>query len=184
MKKLLLIACTAILSFGCNDKSGSSSAGSDSTKPAETKTGDIVYPYTLDGPYRDWQPGDQKHAVTVMSSLKGFETGNMTACMAGFADSVEIYFDNFQKKMSRDSLTKFFTDQRAMSSSIKIKMYDWESVIAKDKKDEWVTLWYKEVQTNNKGITDSVSVTDDVKIVNGKIALLDEKTRHYASPKK
>ena len=183
MKKLMLIACTAILSFGCNDKSGASS-GSDSTKMAETKSGDLVYPYALPKGYRDWQPGDQKHVVTVMNSLKAFENGDMKACFAEFGDSVEVLLDGYHQKLSHDSLTKFFTQQRAEYKTLKIEMQDWESVIAKDKKDEWVTLWYKEVWTDKNGKADSLGVTDDAKMVNGKIVVLDEKIQHFPPAKK
>ena len=185
MKKTLLIACTAILSFGCNDKSESgTTATTDSSKMADSKAVDLVYPYTLEKGYRDWQPGDQKHAVTVMTSLKAFENGNIPACIATFGDSVDLYFDNYREKLSKDSLTKFFTKLRAESASIKIHMQDWESVIAKDKKDEWVTLWYKQVWTDKKGKTDSLAIIDDAKIENGKIVVLDEKIQRYPAAKK
>lgn len=183
MKKILLVACVAIVSFGCNDKSGSATT-SDSTKPAETKTGDLVYPYTLDKPYQEWQNGDQKHVVTVMASLKGFENGDMAACMAGFGDSVDVFLDGYHEKLSKDSLTKFFTGQRAESKNISIKMQDWESVISKDKKSEWVTLWYKQVWTDKNGKRDSVNVIDDAKMENRKIVILDEKIQHFPAAKK
>ena len=184
MKKVLLIACTAILSFGCNDKSGSATTSvSDSTKISETMSGDLVYPYTLDEPYKDWQPGNKQHAVTAMNSLKGFETGDMNACMAGFGDSVEIRFDYFQQKFSNDSLRAFFTTERAKYSDIKVKMGDWESVISSDKKSEYVTMWYKQIMTDKNGKTDSLAVINDFKIVNGKIVELDEKIQHYPAKK-
>ncbi len=34
-------------------------------------------------------------------------------------------------------------------------MEDWESVISKDKKEEWVTLWYSQKWEDMKGKTDS-----------------------------
>ena len=185
MKKFLLIACAASLLMGCNDKTGSSSSsGSDSSKVANSGSGDLVYPYTLDHPYRDWQPGDQKHAITVMASLKAFENNDLPNCFTAFGDSVEIAIDGYRDKMSHDSLTKFFTQQRAGYKTMKVKMQDWESVIAKDKKDEWVTLWYKEFWTDKTGKADSLDVIDDAKMVNGKIVLLDEKIQHYPPAKK
>lgn len=63
-------------------------------------------------------------------------------------------------------------------------MNDYESVISKDKKDEWVTLWYKQITTDKKGKVDSISVVDDIKIENGKITVLDEKSRKFPVPKK
>ena len=183
MKKLFLIVFVATLSFGCNDKSGSSST-SDSTKMAETKTGDLIYPYTLDKPYQEWQMGDAKHVVTVLTGLKGFENNDIAASVASFGDSTELFFDGYNEKLGKDSLTKFFTMQRAMSAGVKIKMQDWISVISKDKKSEWVTLWYKEILTDKNGKSDSVNVVDDAKIENGKIVILDEKVQHFPPAKK
>lgn len=184
MKKTILIASVVIFAAACNSGGEADKKGTDSSGNAGRNSTELVYPYKLDKGYRDWQPGDQKHAVTVMNSLKGFENGDLAACMAGFGDSVDIYFDNYREKMSHDSLSRFFAGQRAMYKSMRIDMQDWESVIAKDGKDEWVTLWYKELWTDQKGVTDSLAVIDDAKIVNGKIVLLDEKIQHYPAKKK
>jgi hypothetical protein len=56
-------------------------------------------------------------------------------------------------------------------------------VISKDKKIEYVTMWYKQITTDKNGKTDSIAVVDDCKIVNGKIVELDEKIQHYAAKK-
>jgi len=86
--------------------------------------------------------------------------------------------------VSNDSLKKILTHQRADYKSITVKMGDWESVISADKKEEWVTLWYKQIQTDAKGHTDSLGVVDDAQIKNGKIVILDEKIQHLGPPKK
>ncbi|HEV8273418.1 MAG TPA: hypothetical protein VGQ04_19020, partial [Chitinophagaceae bacterium] len=58
-----------------------------------------------------------------------------------------------------------------------------ETVISKDKKNEWVSLWYKEKWTDSQGKSDSIFHMDDVKIVNGKIAQIDQKSRKYMKKK-
>ncbi len=180
MRKLFFIPLLGLFIISCNDKTDNTSATStDSTKTVSTTSRDIVYPYTSVEPYKDWQPGDQQHVVTVMNSLKGFETGDMDATMAGFADNVDIRLDYFHAKLSKDSLRKFFTNERANYTNMTIKMSDWESVISKDKKSEYVTLWYRQIWTDKKGKTDSLAIIDDAKIVNGKIVELDEKIQHY-----
>ncbi len=118
-----------------------------------------------------------------MKSLKAFETGDIAACMNGFGDTVEVFFDGYRAKLSHDSLMKQFTAQRANFGSMVIKMNDWESVISSDKKEEWVTMWYKQIETDKNGKADSLAVVDDAKIVNGKIVLLDEKIQHYPAKK-
>lgn len=180
MKKLFFIPLMALFVFGCNNKGeNEATTSTDSTKTMASSSAELVYPYTLDEPYKDWQPGDQQHAVTAMKALKAFETGDIDACVATFGDSVELRFDYYQAKLSKDSLKKFFANERSNYSSIIIKMSDWESVISKDKKTEYVTMWYRQIMTDKKGKTDSLAVINDLKIVNGKIAELDEKIQHF-----
>lgn len=184
MKKLIFFAFTAFFAVACNTKDGKSeNKGSDSTKMADSKTEKLDFPYTLDRPYQNWQPGDQQHAVNVMKSLKAWETNNIAESVSYFGDSVELRFDNYREKLSHDSLASQFAMWRNDNASVTIKMIDWESVISSDKKEEWVTLWYKQIWTDKKGKTDSLSVIDDAKIVNGKIVVLDEKIQHYPAEK-
>jgi hypothetical protein len=184
MKKLLLISCIALFAISCNNNDSKDAKPGDSTKMADTKMDTPEMPYKLDRPYQNWQTGNPQHALNVMKSLKAFENGDIAAAVSAFGDTVELRFDHYFDKLSNDSLKKMFTQQRADYTSIVVKMNDWESVISADKKEEWVTLWYKQIQTDKKGKTDSLGVVDDAKIVNGKIVLLDEKIQHYPVAKK
>jgi len=122
-------------------------------------------------------------SVGIAACEGNFETGDIVACMAGFGDSIDVRMDGFHQKFSNDSLAKFFTAERAKYSSMKINMGDWESVISKDGKTEYVTMWYKQIWTDKAGKTDSLAVIDDCKMVNGKIAELDEKIQRYPAKK-
>src|SRR6187551_1029325 len=160
MKQTFILVTMILFAFGCGDKSSSTESTVTDTAQAMTSKPEtsekLDYPYALEQPYQDWQPGDQMHAVNAMKSLKAYENGDIAACVAGFGDTVELRFDNYRAKVSNDSLKKIFTASRNELSSIKINMSDWESVISKDKKTEYVTMWYKEVTTDKKGKTDSV----------------------------
>ena len=188
MKKLLVICAAATLAWGCTNNAESTDAkAGDTTKMGESKMADVKLPemaYSLDRPYSNWQTGDPQHAANVMKGLKAFENGDINSCIESFGDSVRVGFDYYQAKLSKDSLKTTLAHQRAMYKSIKIKMDDWESVISADKKEEWVTLWYHQYQTDTKGNTDSLGVVDDLKIMNGKIVVLDEKMQHLGPPKK
>ena len=184
MKKTFLFAVVVLFAVGCNNKSDAPAGTADSTnKVTASTTEELNYPYQLEKPYQNWQMGDQKHAVTAMAALKAYETGDIKASMANFGDSIDVRFDYFRQKFSNDSLTKFFVAERAKYSNIKVTMGDWESVISKDGKTEWVTMWYKQVMTDKKGKTDSLAVIDDCRIVNGKIVELDEKIQHFPAKK-
>jgi hypothetical protein len=180
MRKLLFISCVALLA-ACND-AGTTATTKDSASTATTaadKKPIPEMPYKLSKPYKNWQPGDQQHALTVMSSLKAWETGDIPKSMEAFADSIQINFDNWVGKYSKDSLAKQFTAFRNTLASATITMEDWESVISEDKSTEYVTMWYKQTTTDKKGKTDSIACVNDARIVNGKITELSETIRHY-----
>ena len=175
MKKLLIIASAAIFFIGCDNKK-ESKENSESTSSAEK----IDYAYLPANHLPDnWDRGDQKKIAMVLKSLKAFENGKLEEALAPFADSVKWSFDGFDAKISKDSLRSMFKGAWANMKSMKIEMGDYEAVISKDKKEEYVTLWYKELITDKAGKTDSTAFVDDLKIDNGKITELDEKTRKY-----
>ena len=79
-----------------------------------------------------------------MSALKAFENGDVPGSMKYFGDSIHLQFDALDKKLPADSMLAMLTAQRGLYKSMEIKMNDWESVISKDKQEEWVTLWYRQ----------------------------------------
>lgn len=183
MKKNFLIAFASLCIISCNNKSASE--GSDSDAMKDTSTEKIDYAYQPEGHAPDyWVPGDMKNASMALSALKGWETGNMDQMLAPFADSVHWSWDGFSDMVAKDTLRAWMTDFWNNVSNVKVTMGDYESVMGKDKKEEWVTVWYKQVVTGKDGKIDSASVVDDMKFENGKITVMDEKTRKYPAPKK
>ncbi|MEO6231895.1 MAG: hypothetical protein ABJB11_14945 [Ferruginibacter sp.] len=184
MRQLVKIVMLLFI-ISCNDKSASNSkVDADSSSTMVAPAQNIEYAYSLPEPYEDWQPGNKIHAANVMNSLKAYEMGDIDACIAAFGDTVVLRFDGYRARVSKDSLKMIFSTGRAQLASEKIYMDDWESVVSKDGKSEYVTLWYKQVTTSKKGVTDSLTVVDDLKIEEGKIVAIDQKIQHYPSIKK
>lgn len=185
MKHFLLAACMAMAAMSCNNNSKQTAAESPAKDSSNSSVAEapITYPYDLGRPYADWEPGDKKNAVNAMKALKAFEEGDIASSVAYFGDSVTVHFDYYANKFSNDSLKHFFTDARSNYNKLTVQMNDFESVISKDKQQEYVTLWYKEIFTDKKGKTDSISIINDLQIKNGKIVMLDEKVQHFP-PKK
>ena len=119
----------------------------------------------------------------VLQSLKDYETGNIDACMSSFADSVHLSFEDLEGKFTRDSVSKMFKAQRGGLKALKVDMEDYESVKSKDGQKEYVSLWYTEKWQNQKGVWDSAVQMDDLRIINGKIASIDQKSRHFTKKK-
>ena len=182
MKKLLIFTCASFFAIGCSNQA---TVKEDTPAVATTdSTEKIDYAYLPEGHSPDyWDRGDQKKVAMVLKSLKAFETGHIDECLAPFADSISWSFDGFDKKISKDTLAAMFKDAWKNMSSMKVYMDDYEAVISKDKKEEFVTLWYKQVTTDKKGKVDSIACVDDLKIENGKITLLDEKSRKFPAKK-
>jgi hypothetical protein len=180
MKQKLLLVLAAGVFFACNSDTKTASDEAK-VKAASTEEPKMDYAYTIEHP-DNWVTGPKENTKLVLQSLKDFETGNVEACLTAFADSVELRFDEMEGKFSKDSVLAMFTRQRASLKDVKINMGDFESVKSKDGSEQYVSLWYKQKWQDQNGVWDSLSMMDDVKIENGKIVSLDEKSRRY--PKK
>lgn len=175
-KKILFLSLSLAIFSSCNNGDGSTkpSSGKDSlaVAPVEQK---MSYPYSIEYP-DNWEIGNQQNTFNALSALKAWENGNIDESLKFFADSVLVQFDGIDKKVSRDTLKAIITPAK-MVKGVKVKMQDWESVVSKDKKDEYVTLWYRQYYEMVNGKTDSVDVINDIKMKDGKIVGLDEYRR-------
>ena len=176
MKQFFAILCLGFALASCNN------ADNKTSEPAKTEdksTTEVKLPFPLAGPYNNWEMGSTENVAAAMSALKAFIDKDFTALGASIGDSLEVDFDNFQAKMSRDSAIAFFVGGRSMYNDLTVTMYDYVSVISADKKAEWVTLWYKQNWKDAKGVADSMNVVNDIRLENGKMVELDEKTSHF-----
>lgn len=174
MTKLTLLFLVAI-ACSCNNETAPKEGTKDSTVAVAPKpAGD--YPYSIDHP-DNWEIGSTANTMTALKALKAWEERKMDESATYFADSVKIEFDGLNKKMSNDSLKAMFARGGNNYKTVKVNMKDWESVVSKDKSEEWVTLWYTQSWEMKNGTTDSVAVVNDVEFKNGKIIRLAEYTR-------
>ena len=114
-----------------------------------------------------------------MNCLRAFETNDMNAIGQYLADSVEFYVDTINFKGTKAELIKLFTDFRGSLESYSVEMKDYESVKSKNRGEEWVGLWYVENAKQKGGKAYSLMCMDDIKIIGGKVALIDSKNRPY-----
>ncbi len=176
MKKLILFFLTTIVIYSCNDQGASSKEAEKDSTSVEPIAAKMNYPYTIDQP-DNWEMGSPDNTMVALSALKAFENGNVAEAMKYFGDSIHLQFDGFDKTLAADSAKAMFTSMRNDYKSMDVKMNDWESVISKDKKEEWVTIWYRQKWEDAKGKKDSADFIDDLKLKDGKIIRLDEYTR-------
>ena len=173
MRKMFTLCLITYLGISCtnpSEKAAEKPATADTTKP--------VYAYSIPKP-DNWDIGSSANTAIALNALKAFENNKIDESISYFADSVEWKTDYMEGKFAKDSLKAMFTSARNDFAAIKIELHDFESVISKDKKDAYVTIWYVEKTTDKKGKVDSIETINDMKIVNGKIATLDETFRHF-----
>jgi len=178
MKQLMVITCLAFMLASCND-ADKDNKDSGLTKAEDVPAAEVKLPIPLERPYRNWQLGSTENVVAAMNGLKTFIDKDYTAMAGTIGDSLELDFDNYQAKLSHDSAMNMFKAMRPQYNDLKVTMEDYVSVISADKTEEWVTLWYKQWWKNDKGVADSMNVTDDIKLKNGKMTGLYEKTSHF-----
>lgn len=171
MRKFVAITLMAALIFGCKNAEEKKEVASN-----------VTYPYSLEKP-DNWDIGSKENTLLVMNALKAFEDNKVEDCLSYFADTVRWRADYMDQTLSKDSLRVAMTNLRNSIQAVQVKMGDFESVISKDKKDEWVTLWYTEIVTDKTGKTDSLAMVNDIKVANGKIVELNESIRHFPTKK-
>ena len=175
MKSLILFFLAGIVFTSCNNQG---TASKDTEKDSMKTTSSTVpnYSYTIDHPDY-WEMGNTANTEVALKAVKAFEVGNIEECIKYFGDSVKLQFDGLDKKVSKDSAKAMFANWRSNYKSMDVKMKDWESVVSKDKKEEWVTIWYRQSWEDMKGEKDSSDFIDDLQLKDGKIVRLDEYTR-------
>lgn len=173
MKQMILLFCLVLVMNACNT-ADNKAATTDAAPAAEVKLA-----YSLAEPYKNWAIGSTENVAAAMNSLKAFVDNDFTTLSSLIGDSLTIDFDQFQARLSRDSALGFFKAARPMYNDLKITMYDYVSVISADKKAEWVTLWYKQVWTDPKGVVDSMNYVNDIRLENGKMVELNEKGSRF-----
>lgn len=182
MKKIITFFFAGIAIASCNNQgTETKEVAKDSTTGAVAEA-KMNYPYTIDHP-DNWEIGSTANTMAALTALKAYENGHIDECVKYFGDSVKLAFDGFETKVSNDSLKSMFAASRGKLKSMEVKMDDWESVISKDKNEEYVSMWYKEIWEDNNGKKDSLSQMDDIKMKNGKIVSIDQKSRKYPTKK-
>ena len=178
MKRIFSFLLPATILFGCETKNTGteSTATADSTSKMDNTRVDVTLPYTV-ARTPDWERGEANHVAIAMNTLRAFEVNDMNAIRQNLADSVEFYNNEVNFKGSRDSLIGLFTKYRGSLDTMFVRMHDYESVKSKNRGEEWVGLWYTETVKRKGEKIDSMMTMDDIKIVNGKVAIIDSKRR-------
>jgi len=176
MRKVLVPFLIILCFAACTSSTPSTpaAAGNDSAAAA-TVTLPYVAVYSS-----NFVPGKQSDVLTVLNSYKAWETGDMKALKATFADTTSMNFPNGSVvKATADSMTNLAAKYRDSLSKVVLTFDAWTSNHSVDKNQEWVNVWYKEVDFHKSGKVDSAYYEDDNLLKDGKIVWVSSHQQKY-----
>lgn len=164
MKSILIMMLAGLVLTACN---------APSEKETETSTpaaSTVPLPYTADYSSQWTQDVSDQDLATVLNSYKAWETGDMAALRATLSDSISFEgWDGTLYDGTTDGLLERWKTSRDSLSSVEITMNAWIKSHSVDKNADFVSVWYKEVDTYKDGRTVSAYWQDVNMVVNGKI---------------
>jgi hypothetical protein len=163
MKKLIFLAWTLpCLFIAC-----------DSQRSGKTDTANS----SIKLPYEPAYSADINDNVSdsdlllVLNTYKYWESGDMQALRSAMGDSVAVNeSEGLAFNGPADSLMKIWTAARDSLASISITMDVWRKNHFNRDSANYITVWYKEVDTHKSGLVDSANYADVNLVRNGKLA--------------
>ncbi|MGB8195271.1 MAG: hypothetical protein WCF67_25265 [Chitinophagaceae bacterium] len=162
MKRILLICSCICGLMACN---------SDSTTISDVSTTPPVQlPFTASYT-ADWSDSvSDQDLLVVLNSYKYWQDNDMKALSGVMGDSVTfLSYSGFKYSGRKDSLMNMWTKSRDSMSGVTIIMDSWRKAHSTAKKGDFVSVWYKEIDTYKDGRVDSAYYQDNNMILNGKI---------------
>ena len=169
-----VILAMLLLFFSCNRQS------SYDVNPPLPDSASFAYPVKNAGYWLT----DTSHTniIIALKALKAFEKNDTGEMEKYFADTLMAEFDGCTFLGSRKQYLTAIKANRDSLKGLSIKLYDWQSVTSKDRKEAWVTTWALRSFVNNKGGRDSLEYVQDAQFKNGRIIKIDEYVRHLKKP--
>jgi hypothetical protein len=174
MKKALVLFLIPLTFAACTGSNTStpSAATQDSSSAAA-----VSLPYTASYS-SNFVPGKQSDVATVLNSYKDWETNDMKAMRATFGDSIKMEFSSgYVINNTGDSMVNMAAKFRDSLSKVELTIYAWTPNHSVDKNEDWVNVWYKEIDTYKKGKVDSTEFEDDNLLKNGKIVYVSSHSK-------
>ena len=166
MKRLIVIFLVPLFFAACTSSSSDTTASAN--KDSVTATA-VSLPFTAQYS-SNFVPGKPSDVAAVLSNYKAWQDNDMATLRATTGDSAEIIFSSgFVLSGTGDSLIKAAKKFRDSLSKVELTFYAWTSNHSVDKNEDWVNVWYKEIDTYKTGKVDSAVYQDDNRVKDGKI---------------
>ncbi|HMO62119.1 MAG TPA: hypothetical protein PKC39_07715 [Ferruginibacter sp.] len=163
MKQLLFVLVAASLFTACNNapKDDAATATPDATT---AKPEPPALPFTPSYS-ASFEMGNPAYAaMIVQGSWKDWETNNLDNMKNWIADTIVAFHSDNVTVQGADSLIARWKRGRANYTSVIDTIHAVLPVYSTDQKENWVLVWAKEVNTNSKGITETVELMESWRI--------------------
>jgi hypothetical protein len=168
MKKLSAIFLIPFILTACTSSS-STDAAATPAKDSVTAAPAVALPYTASYS-SNFVLGKPADVLTVLNSYKAWQDNDMAALRATIGDSLTLIFaSGHVSSATGDSSVKEAKKYRDSLTKVEISFDAWTSNHSVDKNQDWVNVWYKEIDTHKNGKVDSAYYEDDNLLKDGKI---------------
>jgi hypothetical protein len=151
----------AVVFIACNNKSETNTSSSGSSIKLPYESG-----YTTDFNNKV----SDSDLLLVLNSYKYWETGDLNALRSTMGDSMSVNgATGFKFNGLTDSLMKTWQVSRDSLSSVVITMDVWLKNHSLKDSNDYINVWYKEIDTYKTGKVDSANYSDINMTKNGKI---------------
>lgn len=151
MRKIHLFAMLA-LGVSCNPGTDNSKKEAEKAPdPGPAKQEVVTYPFTPDYS-ADFEIGDAKNVQTLLRLYQNWDNNTIDNSKSSFAETDTMYFsDGTMFAGGRDSLMMAANKARGQMGSVVDSVHAWVPLRSKDRNEEWVLIWTREISTDAKG---------------------------------
>jgi hypothetical protein len=160
MKQTFLCLAATLVIVACNtDKKTDDVAGATKVdKPA------VALPYTASYS-SSFEMGDPAHSATILQgSWKDWENNKMENMKSWIADTIVAFHSDNTMIRGADSLVAAWTRNRARYTAVIDTIQAVLPTYSTDKKENWVLVWAKEINTRADGHKDTAYIMETWRI--------------------
>lgn len=155
MRKICLFTTIAFLTACTSSADKSTSETAQAADSMDQKQPALTYPYTADYS-SDFEMGDPKNAQTLLALYKDWDNNTLNNSKSAFADYDTMYSaDGNMFAGPRDSFFIMANKVRGQMGTVVDSVHAWVPLRTKDKNEQWVAIWTREISTNPKGVKKS-----------------------------
>jgi hypothetical protein len=160
MKKILLLLTGAALFVACNNEKKTDAGNTDAKKDMAPITLAYTPAYSS-----SFEMGNPAYAtMIVQGSWKDWEKNTMDNMKSWVADTIVAFHSDNTMAKGVDSLMARWKRGRANYTSVIDSIDAVMPVYSTDKKENWVLVWAREINTDKKGKTDTSAVMETWRI--------------------